>query len=519
MPTQSPKPLRRFAAAAALLSMVVFASAGAVSPTPAPTTTSSGATSNDAATGADVAAAKSLSSAFRSASERVMPAVVAIENQPKLAQQNAPGVPNLGDRFGGNNPFEGTPFGELFKNLPEGRGSGRFHALPNSGAMGIGSGVIIDESGVILTNNHVVEGGGDVTVRLQDGREFKATSVVTDPKTDLAIVRIEGARGLTAATLADSDQVQIGDWVLALGQPFGLEGTVTAGIVSATHRGIGIAQRESFIQTDAAINPGNSGGPLVDLDGKIVGINTAISSRSGGNNGVGFAVPANLAKWVSQQLLSDGVVHRAYLGVGIQPVTQEIASQFGVQPRDGVVVTQVMPGTPAAKMGLRSGDVITTLDGVNVSSAQELQLLVEQTPLGKSHPMVVVRDGKSLTLAFSPEAQPDTFGVRGGGESSESLEKEDTSSSLGMTLQDLSPEIAERLGVEETTGVIVTGVEEGSPAAQAGLAPGMVIRQVNRQDVADAAQAAEALQGADKDKGVLLLVQTDVGSRFVVVEG
>jgi serine protease Do len=497
--------------------LVVFASAGAVSPPPA---ASSGSNAD-----ADVAAAKSLSAAFRSASQRVMPAVVAIENKPKLAQNDAPGALDLKDRFGGRNPFEGTPFGDLFKNLPEGSGSGRFHALPNSlarpnsGAMGIGSGVIIDDSGVILTNNHVVEGGGDVTVRLQDGREFKATSVVTDPKTDLAIVRIEGATGLTAATLADSDQVQVGDWVLALGQPFGLESTVTAGIVSATHRGIGIAQRESFIQTDAAINPGNSGGPLVNLDGQVVGINTAISSRSGSNSGVGFAVPAKLAQWVSQQLLSDGVVHRAYLGVGIQPVTQEIASQFGVQPRDGVVVTQVMPDTPAAKMGLRSGDVITKLDGVKVSSAQELQLLVEQTEIGKAHPMVIVRDGKSLTLAFSPETQPATFGAQSRDETGESVEQGETSSSLGMTLQDLTPAIAERLGVEETTGVIVTGVEGNSPAARAGLKPGMVIRQVNRQDVSDAAQAVDALQNTDKEKGVLLLVQTDAGSRFVVVEG
>jgi serine protease Do len=306
---------------------------------------------------------------------------------------------------------------------------------------------------------------------------------------------------------------------LALGQPFGLESTVTAGIVSATHRGIGIAQRESFIQTDAAINPGNSGGPLVNLDGQVVGINTAISSRSGSNSGVGFAVPAKLAQWVSQQLLSDGVVHRAYLGVGIQPVTQEIASQFGVQPRDGVVVTQVMPDTPAAKMGLRSGDVITKLDGVKVSSAQELQLLVEQTEIGKAHPMVIVRDGKSLTLAFSPETQPATFGAQSRDETGESVEQGETSSSLGMTLQDLTPAIAERLGVEETTGVIVTGVEGNSPAARAGLKPGMVIRQVNRQDVSDAAQAVDALQNTDKEKGVLLLVQTDAGSRFVVVEG
>ncbi|TWT37124.1 Periplasmic serine endoprotease DegP precursor [Posidoniimonas corsicana] len=467
---------------------------------------------------ADVASAKSLSNAFRAASDKVLPAVVAIENRPKLAQSGMRQVPDMSDRFGGRNPFQGTPFEDFFKGMPEGQVNPQFRHLPNAGPMGIGSGVIIDPSGVILTNNHVVEGGGEVTVRLNDGREFKAASVATDPKTDLAIVRIEGAKNLVAAELADSDQVEVGDWVLALGQPFGLESTVTAGIVSATHRGIGITDRESFIQTDAAINPGNSGGPLVDLDGRIVGINTAISSRSGGNNGIGFAVPANLASWVVKQLETDGVVHRAYLGVGIQPVTQEIAGQFGVRPREGVVVTQVYPDTPAAKMGLREGDVITHLDGEEVGSAGELQLLVEQTELGKTHPMKVVRDGKSLKLAFSPEAQPESFGARVGQRSSQLESPQAKPSALGMGLDNLTPEVGKQLGLTATEGVVVTEVDNGSRAAEAGIQPGMVIRQINRQEVQNADDARQLLSDADPDESVLLLVQTGAGSRFVVIE-
>ncbi len=223
--------------------------------------------------------------------------------------------------------FKGTPFGDLFKNPEFHRffkqfPSGPMPGMPGQGMIGAGSGVIVDPAGVILTNNHVVAGGGKIMVRLQDGREFKAVDIKTDPKTDLAVLRIEGAGTLPAARLGDSSKVEIGDWVLALGQPFGLEGTVTAGIVSAKDRGLGITDREDFIQTDAAINPGNSGGPLVDLDGEVIGINTAISSSNGGYQGVGFAIPANLAKWVGGQLETAGKVHRAYLGVGIQPVTQ-----------------------------------------------------------------------------------------------------------------------------------------------------------------------------------------------------
>ncbi len=271
--------------------------------------------------------AKSLSKAFRETAQKVLPAVVMIQNSPAVNEQMQEREETP------ESPFNESP-GDMFP--PEFRHDmprGPRHGVPHGGVSGVGSGVIIDPSGIILTNNHVVD-GGKVRVRLQDGREFDATEVKSDPKSDLAIVRIKGAGTLTAAKLGNSDDIQVGDWVLALGDPFGLEGTVTAGIISAKGRPLG-QTRASFIQTDAAINPGNSGGPLVNLDGEVVGINTAISSHTGGYEGVGFAVASNLAKWVSQQLIAHGTVRRAYLGVVIQSVEQELAKKFGVSASHG----------------------------------------------------------------------------------------------------------------------------------------------------------------------------------------
>jgi len=461
-----------------------------------------------------VNAAKDLSTAFRVASEAVLPSVVSITNVESVASRGdgnvAPSIP-----FEGRNPFEGTPFEDFFNE----RNFRQQQMTPRQQPRraGMGSGVIIDSSGIILTNNHVVAGGGEVTVRLHDGREFKATNVATDPKTDIAVVTID-ASDLVAAKLGDSDTVSIGDWVLALGQPFGLESTVTAGIISATHRGIGITARESFLQTDAAINPGNSGGPLVNLDGELIGINTAISSRGGGNDGVGFAIPISLAKWVGDQLAQGGTVQRAYLGVGIQPIDASLARQLKVKPRQGVAVTDVYPNTPAAKAGLESGDVIVEYAGIAVTSPQELQLVVERSEIGRTHPLKVMRNGKITKLSFVPEALPNEFGQARRSSSQPSASESQRLESLGIEVSALDPEVAEKLGMRGTDGVVITAVKPGSPAEQAGLSSGMVVTQVDRKDVGSIDELTDAVKSSDIERGVLLLVRTNSGSRFVIVK-
>ncbi len=463
--------------------------------------------------------ANGLSEAFRRVSEHVLPAVVAIENSPAVAANKRD--PRRSQPEG--NPFEGTPFEDMFRDRGFGGRSfegprGRMPApQPRSG---LGSGIVIDPAGVILTNNHVVAGDGTVTVRTQDGREFVASEVLTDPKTDIAVVKIDGAEGLVAARMGDSEQVAIGDWVLALGQPFGLESTVTAGIISAKGRGIGITDRENFLQTDAAINPGNSGGPLVNLKGEIIGINTAISSRSGGNNGIGFAVPANLAQWVSDQLVATGSVQRAYLGVGIQPVTPELAKQLNVAPRSGVVVTEVFDDTPAAETGLQPSDVITKFAGTPVSTPQQLQLAVERAALDQDHPIEIVREGKTQELRYRGSKLPEDFGSTSPQRQRPPEPEAAELNRFGFEVSELEPAVARRLGMEKTEGVLVSSIERGSRAAAAGLRAGMVITRVDRQPVADVEAFEEALEAHEgqESEGLMLLVRTERGSRFVVIE-
>ena len=348
-----------------------------------------------------VAEAHDLSAAFRYAAGRVLPAVVTIRTTSVPAQQAAADGESLApeglpEEF---QPFFRRFFGGDLEQFPR-----RMPRLPQ--AQGMGSGVIIDSSGLILTNSHVVGRGSRVLVRLNDGREFEASDVKTDPRTDVAIVRIEGAGDLPVASLGDSDTLEIGDWVLAVGAPFGLQETVTAGIISAKSRGLGIAESEEFLQTDAAINPGNSGGPLVNLHGEVVGINTAISTRGGGNDGVGFAIPVNLAQWVSGQLAESGSVQRAFLGVGIQKVTSDLSRQFGLPAVQGAVVTEVRAETAAAKAGLQPGDVIVEFDGRAVHNPRDLQNQVERAALDKDHKVTVVRDGHRVTMDVALQSPP-----------------------------------------------------------------------------------------------------------------
>lgn len=472
-----------------------------------------------------IESANNLSTAFRTVANRLLPAVVSIENRPSMAWQNQaqvqPSQDGLPGGFGpgGENPFKGTPFEDMFRGynfraVPPGNMSpqGRMRRQPSPS--GIGSGVIIDPSGIVLTNNHVVAGGGEVTVKTYDGREFTAVEVWTDPKTDVAVVKID-ATDLVAAPIGNSDSVEIGDWVVALGQPFGLESTVTAGIISAKNRAMGITARENFLQTDAAINPGNSGGPLCNLRGEVIGINTAISSRGGGNEGIGFAIPSNLARWVSDQLVSNGTVRRAYLGVGIQPVSQDLAQQLGVAPRSGVAVTEVYPATPAAKSGLQTGDVIVRFDGQPVANPQQLQLAVERSEFGKNLKIDIVRDGKASQLSYQPEEQPSDFGVRASTRSESRPSKR--LENFGLEVAPLDAEVSQQLGMSDVSGVVITAVQADSPAAEAGLEAGMVISQVNRQPIESVQEFVAAMEQSDGGS-TLLLVRTENGSRFIVLK-
>ncbi len=466
--------------------------------------------------------AKEMSAAFHDAASKVLPSVVMITNSPATEKPNA--RKSAPDQNSQDIPFglKGTPFGDLFNNPQLRQFFKEFHSgampeMPEHGMIGAGSGVIVDPAGVILTNRHVVAGGGNVMVRLQDGREFKAVDIRTDRKTDLAVLRIEGAGTLPAARLGDSGKVEIGDWVLALGQPFGLEGTVTAGIVSAKDRGIGIADREDFIQTDAAINPGNSGGPLVDLDGEVIGINTAISTNSGGYQGVGFAVPSNLAKWVGGQLETAGKVRCAYLGVGIQMVSQPLAEQFKLKVHEGVIVTEVRADTPAAKAGVKPSDVILDFAGKAVSDPRQLQGLVEMSKVGSSEPLTILRDGKQLTLNVYCAEQPADLGTAGMESQGSGAAENAHFEKLGIQVADLTAPVAEQLGVKTEHGVVITDVRSGSPADLAGLTSGMVITEANRQPIKTVDDFRKAMGAKPLEKGLLLLLHSAEGSRFVVI--
>jgi serine protease Do len=460
--------------------------------------------------------ANGLSQAFRYASDQVMPAVVTIQHtsEAKTVKRSSGserrGRGKLPEQFRDLDPL----LKRFFEDLPD----MDMQDMPSHPSQSSGSGVIIDSAGLVLTNNHVVAGGGKVVVKLTDGREFEATEVKTDPSTDLAIVRIKGS-DLPVAKLGNSDDVRVGDWVLALGQPFGLSNTVTAGIISAKGRGIGITEHEEFLQTDAAINPGNSGGPLVNLSGEVVGINTAISTTTGGYQGVGFAVPVNVAKWVSHQLEKEGTVHRAYLGVGIQPVNQDLAAQLGMKKPHGVMVTEVRSGSPAEKAGVKVGDVITTYAGSAVHDTRQLAAVVARTNLGTSQPLVVIRDGKETTLQVSVQEMPKDFRtVKADSKESKHNDEGTSVKKLGVEVSQLDANKAEQLGLKVKEGVLITAVDDDSPAAKAGLQTGMVIERIGQQPVRTVKELEAAMHDVSLERGVLVLVRTTEGSRFVVVK-
>src|SRR5574341_1193181 len=371
---------------------------------------------------------------------------------------------------------------------------------------GQGSGVIVDASGVIITNNHVVNKADDIKVVLSDKREFKAKLIGTDTKTDVAVVKIE-ATGLPVIPWADSDQLEVGEFVLAVGNPFGLTQTVTMGIVSAVGRAsMGIAEYEDFIQTDAAINPGNSGGALVNVRGELVGINTAIFSQSGGNMGIGFAVPSNLARSMMDQLVKSGKVVRGWLGVSIQELTPELATQFGIGGTKVVLVSDSMDDSPAKKAGVERADVIVEFDSKPMDSPTHLRNAVAQTPIGKKVSLKIIRDKKSKTLDVTIVEQPKSVAQAG------SEDKGDVAAPTGvlsdLEVRELTDELAGRYGLKSTErGVVITRVKPGSTAEEMGVREGDIVVEVNRKAVTSLKTYERIVSGLPKDQAVLLLLK------------
>jgi serine protease Do len=516
METSQAQPRRRIALAIALAALVATGVA---------LKQQSSSAQHAAPSKADKQAATNLSEMFRHAAEETVPAVVTIEVRTKahpLAKRERGGNTPKGAE---ENPFKGTPFEDFFKdNSPFGNnfqfhGDGdRRYSQPHEG---MGSGVIIDKSGIILTNNHVVADADEVLVRLNDGREFKGVDIKTDPQSDLAVVRIKDAGKVPVAKLGNSNDLEIGDWVIAVGNPFGLDSTVSAGIISGKGRELGSSQRTRFLQTDAAINPGNSGGPLVNLDGEVIGINTAIATSSGGYQGIGFAIPVNLAKWVVGQLVESGSVHRAYLGVAIEPVNTELAEKFHTERGQGVLVAEVFPHSPAADAGFKEGDVITGFAGTTVKNPRDLQEVVEQAELNSKQNVKVLRDGKSITLQVVVKALPKDFGKpakddeKQGSEDHGSGYKNDD---LGMEVTDMSKDQAKNLGFESYQGVLISDVTPNGLAAEAGLREGMLVLKVGKKPVESIGEFKAAVGSQSLKDGILLLVRTEAGNRFVVLQ-
>ncbi|WP_421706724.1 DegQ family serine endoprotease [Algihabitans sp.] len=453
---------------------------------------------------ATVAEARPAPESFAPLVKEVSPAVVFVATE----RQGSREAPRL--------PFpEGSPFEEFFErfgvpNMPEGQ-----QPRPQRG---VGSGFIIDDEGFIVTNNHVVEDADEIEITLDDGRTYPAELVGSDPQTDLAVLKIEPRGDLPVLDFGDSDAVEVGDWVMAVGNPFGLGGSVTAGIVSARSRNINAGPYDDFIQTDAAINRGNSGGPMFNLDGEVIGINTAIFSPSGGSIGIGFAIPSNLAQPIIAQLKDGGTVERGWLGVMVQQVTPELAEAVGLDSPRGALVANVVPRGPAAAAGLEQGDVIVSFAGSAIEEMRDLPRIVAGTEIGEGVEVQVWRDGEEerfqveigrlepeqAALAPEPEAAP-------GASASESL---------GADLVALDAETRQRFDLPgDVDGVVIVEVRGDGPAAEAGLRPGDVIRRVDGERIETPAQVSDALsEAASGQRSALVLVERDGNPLFVGVK-
>ncbi len=445
--------------------------------------------------------------------EKVAPSVVTVSTS-KMIRRGQPGQ--------GQNPLLNDPTFRKFFGIPDpndedaapaprGRGGNRKQSI------GLGSGVIVSAEGHILTNNHVIDGADEILVTVgNDKHEFKATKIGIDPGTDIALLKID-APNLKPIVFADSDKLRVGDLAIAVGNPFGLTQSVTMGIVSALGRNTtGLADFENFIQTDASINPGNSGGALVDTEGRLIGINTAIFSRTGGNQGIGFAVPANLARSVMEGLLKDGRVTRGFLGIGMQELTEELAETFKTGSTSGVLVNHVEPSSPADKAGIATGDVVVDVNGKKIEGPRELLLMVGGLLPGTKVSVKVLREGKDRSFDVELAERP---AQRLAGVPDPEASK-DPDVLDGVTVADLDPELRKQFNIPDSvrSGVVVTKMDPDSPSAEAGIQLGDVIIEINRDPVKGSKQAVELSEKVKKEKKVLLRVSTNGTTRFVVIE-
>ena len=458
----------------------------------------------------NLARAADFSEAFKLTAQAVRPSVVSISSVKKAkvdmrlrqrpgARPVMPGIPDELRRFFGDDSLE-----RMFPQVPEGYGQ-----------EGLGSGVIVSADGFILTNNHVVSGADEVTVTFADGKQLKAKIVGADKQTDIAVVKVD-AQGLPAAVLGDSDAVAVGEWVLAVGSPLGFDQTVTSGIISAKGRQVGVTNGgyEDFLQTDCAINPGNSGGPLVNLRGEVIGINTAIASRSGGFSGIGFAIPVNMVQSIMTQIRSTGKVTRGRIGAAIQDLTEDLAKSFGYDGREGALVGDVVPNSPAAKAGIQAGDIIVKYQGKPVKTSSQLRNAVAATLPETAAELEVIRDGKPRTVKVQVGALSEADLAANAVEEAGA----ETTESLGVAVQPLTPELANQRGLKDlNSGMLVTGVQPGSIGEKAGLREGDIVVSVGAQAIKTVDEFRKELTPQSLAAGVRLQIVRDGVTRFLFV--
>jgi serine protease Do len=426
---------------------------------------------------------------FVTLAEKLAPVVVNISTTQVIKEPPTP--------FGKDDPFAEfwrRFFGETYP--------------PDFPQQGLGSGFIIERDGTILTNNHVIENAQKIVVRLYDDRQFTAKVIGSDEKTDLAVIKIDVKADLPVAPLGDSDRLKVGEWIVAMGSPFGLQNTVTAGIVSAKSRQIGAGPYDNFIQTDASINPGNSGGPLINMQGEVIGINTAIFSRTGGNIGIGFAIPINVAKELVPELKAKGKVTRGWLGVSIQRVTPEIAESLGMETARGALVSSVAAGSPAESAGIRVRDVIVEYGGKPIKEPSDLSLMVARTHVDARVEIALLRDKREFRFMVTI-AELKNEEVQ-----APAPERE---KNFGLTVQNVTPEIAQALGLKQAQGVVITAVDRGSPADEAGLRHGDVILEINRKTVQNLSDYRQGIASLKKGASSLFLVQRGQTTSFVAI--